>query len=151
MEEGEAEMPEKLRSSASPSTWCTVPPVGIEGGTDPFAGVDWGILWAEVVTLGRSLLSLPDAEDMANAGIERVFAGESPWDPNGGVTLARHVFSVGMNARRAERRKVQRRRRPDFEAKQAIAMAENTESPEEEYAAPTAGRRSASLTRSGRA
>jgi hypothetical protein len=134
MEEGEAEMSEKLRRSASPSTWCRVPPVGIEGGTDPFAGVDWESLLAEVVRLGRSLLSPADAEDMATAGIERLLAGESPWDPNGRVTLARHVFRVGMNVRRAERRKLQRRRRPDFEAKQAIAMAENMESPEEDYA-----------------
>ena len=92
--------------------------------TGSVADVDWGAVFAEALDLATEVWSARVAEEIVSTGVERVFAGDAPWDPAGKNTLAKHVVAVGFNVRRNERRAAQRRRRSDFVAGAAQALEE---------------------------
>jgi hypothetical protein len=78
--------------------------------------VDWGAVFAQALDVATQLWSARVSEEIVSSGIERVFAGDAPWDPSGKRTLAGHVVAVGFNTLRNQRRSAQRRRRADFVA-----------------------------------
>jgi hypothetical protein len=103
--------------------------------TNPLEGVDWSTVFAGALDILVMCMSAADAEDAASAGVELVYTGKAPWDPQGNLTLVRHVVAVGYNLRRNERKKERRRRRGSFVAELSADMENEKEaSPEDAYA-----------------
>ena len=84
---------------------------------DP-AAVEWGRVYVEALALAMALkVSEVEADEIVQQGVALVIAGEEPFDPDGGTTLADHVVQVGKTSRDNQRRVERRQRNPKKLAK----------------------------------
>ena len=73
--------------------------------------VDWARVFAEAVEIVLRYTTY-DVEDLVEDGMERLLAGEAPWDPSSEPSLAEHVVRVGLSVRRNRMRTERRRHNP---------------------------------------
>jgi hypothetical protein len=102
------------------------------GETD--AEIDWARVFTVAMAIALETRSPRSAEETVSAGIEAVFAGDAPWNPQGKLSLERHVIAVGFNVLRNQRRAAQRRQRADFVAElSASEQAREAPVPDEAF------------------
>ncbi len=98
---------------------------------DDAGAIDWRRIYKEALHGLLDDMPLQRAEEAVAAGVEAVYLGEEPWDPNGDRSLVEHVKAVGRERVRRERRTLLRRQRPDLAAKAAEVVGENPPTPEQ--------------------
>jgi hypothetical protein len=96
---------------------------------DPKA-VDWGRIYAEALEIALSFTSREE-DEVVQQGMTLVIDGTAPFDPDGTTTLAAHVVSVGLAARRNRERTERRRRRPKVVGKLTHWLDVEPPTPEE--------------------
>ena len=92
--------------------------------------VDWGQVFAEALEVAHSM-RVGDAEDVVQQGMTMVLDGSAPFDPAGELTLAAHLVSVAVTARRNEQRVERRRVKRGQKAKLVQHLDEAPPTPEE--------------------
>jgi hypothetical protein len=92
--------------------------------------VDWGRVFAEALEIALGMASR-DAEDVVQQGMTLVLEGRAPYEPSGKTTIAEHVVSAGLAARRNRDRVDRLRRRPRVVAKLTHWLDVEPPTPEE--------------------
>jgi hypothetical protein len=72
-------------------------------------GIDWARIYVQAVNLAADVTKR-DAQDVVNDAVALYLAGQAPYDPTEGKTLAEHLVHIGLTAR-AKRRRTERRRK----------------------------------------
>jgi DNA-directed RNA polymerase specialized sigma24 family protein len=96
---------------------------------DP-TSIDWGQVFAEALEIAHAM-RVGDAEDVVQEGMTRVLDGTAPFDPAGELTLAAHLVSVAVTARRNAQRIERLRVRRGTKAKLIQHLDEEPPTPEE--------------------
>jgi DNA-directed RNA polymerase specialized sigma24 family protein len=71
--------------------------------------IDWARIYVQAVNLAADVTKR-DAQDVVKDAVALYLAGQAPYDPAEGKTLAEHLVHIGLTAR-AKRRRTERRRK----------------------------------------
>ena len=107
-------------------------------------GIDWAHVYVEAVNLAADITKR-DAQDVVNEAVTLYLAGEAPYDPADGKTLAEHLVHVGLTARAKRRRTERRRKKPGMMWKVIQFFDRPPPTPEERYDDAEEERRKARL------
>jgi DNA-directed RNA polymerase specialized sigma24 family protein len=93
--------------------------------------VDWGRVFADAVHIARAITKR-DAEEIVQEAMVLFFAGKAAWGPAGKETLAQHLVTVGLCARRKKERTERRRRHPKVVGKMGQEFDQPPATPEDD-------------------
>jgi DNA-directed RNA polymerase specialized sigma24 family protein len=107
-------------------------------------GIDWAHVYIEAVNLAAEITKR-DAQDVVNDAVALYLAGQAPYDPAEGKTLAEHLVHIGLTARAKKRRTERRRKKRGMMGKLIQLFDRPPPTAEERYADAEEEQRKAGL------